>query len=184
MCGICGVVGVADEQLAHAMAGRLEHRGPDGQGIVALPARDGRPPVTLAHRRLSIIDPSERGAQPMAWPGGRFTITYNGEIYNYRELGRELEADGTVFSSDCDTEVLLAMYARHGAAALDRLNGIFAFAVWDAERGELFLARDRLGVKPLYYAEAGIALCSARRSKLCFRLSRRHHCAPSPCLTT
>ncbi|HEY3727739.1 MAG TPA: asparagine synthase (glutamine-hydrolyzing) [Solirubrobacteraceae bacterium] len=154
MCGICGVVGVADERLAREMADRIAHRGPDGEGVAVFEAGNG-PPATLAHRRLSIIDPTERGAQPMSWQEGRLTITYNGEIYNYRELKRELEAEGTRFRSDCDTEVLLALYARHGAGVLDRINGIFAFAIWDSERGELFLARDRLGVKPLYYAEIG-----------------------------
>jgi asparagine synthase (glutamine-hydrolysing) len=154
MCGICGVVGVADERLARDMAGRIAHRGPDGEGVCVFDAGNG-PPVTLAHRRLSIIDPTERGAQPMSWQQGRLTITYNGEIYNYRELKRELEAEGIKFHSDCDTEVLLALYARDGAGVLDRINGIFAFAIWDAERDELFLARDRLGVKPLYYAEVG-----------------------------
>jgi asparagine synthase (glutamine-hydrolysing) len=154
MCGICGVVGVADEAMAREMARRIEHRGPDGEGVSVFNGGAG-PPVTLAHRRLSIIDPTERGAQPMAWDGGRLTITYNGEIYNYRELKRELEADGVRFASDCDTEVLLALYAREGAGVLDRINGIFAFAIWDAERRELFLARDRLGVKPLYYAQVG-----------------------------
>jgi asparagine synthase (glutamine-hydrolysing) len=154
MCGICGVVGVADEALGVEMARTIEHRGPDGQGVAVFEPGDG-PGVTLAHRRLSIIDPTERGAQPMSWGDGRLTITYNGEIYNYRELKRELERDGVRFHSDCDTEVLLALYAREGAALLDRVNGIFAFAIWDRERRELFLARDRLGVKPLYYAEAG-----------------------------
>src|SRR5689334_7889221 len=108
MCGICGVVGVADEALAREMARRMAHRGPDGEGVSVFGGGTG-PPVSLAHRRLSIIDPTERGAQPMAWDGGRLTITYNGEIYNYRELKRGLEADGVAFSSDCDTEVLLAL---------------------------------------------------------------------------
>lgn len=154
MCGICGVVGCADDGLGREMADRIAHRGPDGEGVSVIEAGVG-PGVTLGHRRLSIIDPTERGAQPMTWDGGRLTITYNGEIYNYRELKRELEADGVQFRSDCDTEVLLALYAREGAGLLDRINGIFAFAVWDAERSELFMARDRLGVKPLYYAQTG-----------------------------
>ncbi len=155
MCGICGVVGRADEAVVVGMAESLAHRGPDGQGIRSFPGRDGSPPVVLGHRRLSIIDTSERGAQPMSYAAGRYWITYNGEIYNFRELRAELERDGFRFRSDCDTEVLLALYARDGARALDRLNGIFAFAVWDTELRELFLARDRLGIKPLYYAEAG-----------------------------
>src|SRR6266511_1120731 len=153
MCGICGVAGRMDEPLVRTMCEAIEHRGPDGWGVRGFEALEGRPPATLGHRRLSIIDPSERGAQPMATADGRFWVTYNGELYNFRELRSELEGGGISFRSDCDTEVLLAMYARHGAAMLDRLDGIFAFAIWDAELGELFLARDRLGVKPLYYAQ-------------------------------
>jgi len=150
VCGICGFVGREDVDLARAMAQTLAHRGPDGEGIQAFPARDGLPPATLGHRRLSIIDPTPRGAQPMR--RGRFWISYNGEIYNYRELRTELEAAGATFASDSDTEVLLALYEHHGEAMLPRLNGIYALAIWDAERHELFLARDRLGVKPIYYA--------------------------------
>ena len=152
MCGICGFVGTDDRPLIESMSTLLAHRGPDGSGIEVFPAADRSPPAALGHRRLSILDTSARGSQPMAH-GGRYWITYNGEIYNFRELRSELEADGFGFRSECDTEVLLAMYARHGEAMLDHLNGIFAFAIWDAARGELFLARDRLGVKPLYHAQ-------------------------------
>ena len=130
----------------------LAHRGPDGDGVRLFPPDDGGVPAALGHRRLSILDTSARGAQPMAYARDRYWITYNGELYNFRELRAELEAEGLKFASDCDTEVLLAMYARHGERMLDRLNGIFAFAIWDTESQELFLARDRLGVKPLYYA--------------------------------
>jgi asparagine synthase (glutamine-hydrolysing) len=130
----------------------LAHRGPDGDGVQLFPPDDGGVPAALGHRRLSILDTSARGAQPMAYARDRYWITYNGELYNFRELRAELEAEGLKFASDCDTEVLLAMYARHGERMLDRLNGIFAFAIWDTESQELFLARDRLGVKPLYYA--------------------------------
>jgi asparagine synthase (glutamine-hydrolysing) len=152
MCGICGFVGSDDERLVAAMTGLLEHRGPDGDGTRAFAAKDDRPPACLGHRRLSIIDPTPRGAQPMAWDG-RYWITYNGELYNFPKLRADLEHDGFRFRTGCDTEVLVAMFARHGPDCLRYLNGIFAFAVWDAERGELFLARDRLGVKPLYYAQ-------------------------------
>src|SRR5262249_47341960 len=107
------------------------------------------------HRRLKIIDLSARGANPMAYADGRYWITYNGELYNYRELRDDLRAQGFTFASECDTEVVLAMYARYGEAALDRFNGIFAFGIWDTHKRELFLARDRLGVKPLYYSEVG-----------------------------
>ena len=116
------------------MTRSLAHRGPDGEGVRAFASRDGGLPATLGHRRLAIIDPTPRGAQPMASADQRYWITYNGELYNFRELRAELERDGERFRSDCDTEVLLAMWARHGPAALDRLNGIFAFAIWDAER--------------------------------------------------
>jgi asparagine synthase (glutamine-hydrolysing) len=154
MCGICGFVGRDDERLVAAMTRLLEHRGPDGEGTLAFPSTDGHPPACLGHRRLSIIDPTPRGAQPMAW-NDRYWITYNGELYNFPELRAGLERDGFHFRTGCDTEVLVAMFARYGHDCLTHLNGIFAFAVWDAERGELFLARDRLGVKPLYYAQEG-----------------------------
>src|SRR4051794_41673394 len=126
------------------MTRSMAHRGPDGEGVRCFEASGRRPPAALGHRRLSIIDPTEHGAQPMSYGDGRWWITYNGEIYNFRELRRDLERDGFAFESDCDTEVLLAMYARDGERMLQRINGIFAFAIWDARRHELFLARDRL----------------------------------------
>ena len=153
MCGICGFAGRADDPLVLAMTERLAHRGPDGQGIRSFPSLDGAMPASLGHRRLSILDPGPRGAQPMCSHSRRFWITYNGEIYNFRELRGALVRDGHRFHSECDTEVVLEMYERHGAGMLERLNGIFAMAIWDSERGELFLARDRFGVKPLYHAE-------------------------------
>lgn len=152
MCGICGSVGSADPERIEAMCRVIAHRGPDGHGTEMFP-RGGRGtvPAALGHRRLAIIDPTPAGAQPMSYADERYWITYNGELYNFLELRRALEADGLRFRSDCDTEVLLAAYARWGPAMLDRLNGIFAFAIWDAEAEELFLARDPLGVKPLVY---------------------------------
>lgn len=153
MCGICGVVGREDEQLVRDMADTLAHRGPDGEGFRCFPARNGGPPASLGHRRLTIIDLSERGAQPMEYADGRYWIVYNGELYNFKELRADLEQDGYRFRSECDTEVLLAAYCKWGKAMLERLNGIFAFAIWDTDRHELFLARDRLGVKPLYYTQ-------------------------------
>jgi asparagine synthase (glutamine-hydrolysing) len=153
MCGICGFAGRADDRLVQQMTDTLAHRGPDGEGVQSFPSVDGTVPASLGHRRLSIIDPTPRGAQPMQSHSGRYWITYNGEIYNFRELRSGLVRDGKKFASDCDTEVLLALYERDGAAMLTRLNGIFAFAIWDTASGELFLARDRLGVKPLYYSE-------------------------------
>jgi asparagine synthase (glutamine-hydrolysing) len=165
MCGICGIAGSDDAPLVQAMTEVLVHRGPDGGGVRAFPSRDGRLPATLGHRRLSIIDPTERGAQPMSYGDGRFWITYNGELYNFRSLRRQLEREGFAFRTECDTEVLLAMYVRHGADMLHRLNGMFALAIWDAERCELFLARDRLGIKPLYYAEVDRTLVFASEVK-------------------
>lgn len=165
MCGICGFAGLEDEPLVRAMTETIAHRGPDGEGVRSFPSEDGRLPAALGHRRLAIIDPTPRGAQPMSYADGRYWITYNGELYNFPELKAELERDGFAFSTTCDTEVMLAMYARYGQGMLDRLNGIFAFAIWDAERHELFLARDRLGVKPLYYAEHDGALYFASEVK-------------------
>ncbi len=148
MCGIAGFVGPWTESLLAAMSRALRHRGPDGEGSF----HDSGAGIGLAHRRLSIIDLSDAAAQPMTSADGRFTITFNGEIYNYRALRGELERAGVRFRSESDTEVLLELFARHGGDCLDRLHGIFAFAVWDADRRLLFLARDHLGVKPLYWA--------------------------------
>ena len=146
MCGICGTVGRLSEFELEAMTRSMAHRGPDGEGIKVFP---GDVPAGFGHRRLAIIDPSPAGAQPMGYRD-RWWITYNGELYNFRELRRELEARGERFSTSCDTEVLLRMYVVYGSRMLERLNGIFAFAIWDDEEKRLFLARDRLGVKPLY----------------------------------
>lgn len=153
---MCGILGMFDrsgspvpEGVLRAMADKLAHRGPDGAGI----HMDGA--LGLGHRRLAILDLSEAGHQPMATPDGRYVISYNGEIYNFRELRKELEAAGRTFQSRCDTEVLLQAYAHWGRECLNRLNGMFAFAVWDRKTRELFLARDRYGIKPLYVAEFG-----------------------------
>jgi asparagine synthase (glutamine-hydrolysing) len=153
MCGICGIVNrdgePAPQAVLQRMTDALAHRGPDGEGIYT----DG--PAGLGHRRLAIIDLTPAAHQPMQTPDGRFVITYNGEIYNFRELRTELEALGHQFRSRSDTEVLLHMLARWGERALERLNGMFALALWDREKQELLLARDRYGVKPLYYAAIG-----------------------------
>jgi asparagine synthase (glutamine-hydrolysing) len=157
MCGIAGFLGVgfpaerAHEELA-AMAAALRHRGPDDGGFWA----DAPSGVGLCHRRLAIIDLSPLGAQPMRSPSGRFVITFNGEIYNYRELRRELTARGVRFRSESDTEVLLAAVEEWGLVrALKRSRGMFAFGLWDAAERVLWLARDRFGEKPLYYGQAG-----------------------------
>ncbi|MGE5505864.1 MAG: asparagine synthase (glutamine-hydrolyzing), partial [Actinomycetota bacterium] len=156
MCGIAGTT-AADPALLDAMAARLAHRGPDGRGTWS---GDG---VGLVHTRLAVIDLSPGGAQPMASPCGRFVVAFNGEIYNYRELKAELEAKGETFASSSDTEVLLRLLMRDGLDCLPRLVGMFAIALWDRERRELLLVRDRLGVKPLVWAglaDGGIAFAS------------------------
>ena len=151
MCGICGVVGEADEETTERMVEQLRHRGPDGAGARVFQ----KPPAALGHARLAIIDLSAAAAQPMSTEDGRFHITYNGEVYNFRRLRAELESEGHRFRSNSDTEVVLAAFARWGPRCLERFSGQFAFAVWDARDGTLFLARDRLGIKPLYYAADG-----------------------------
>lgn len=143
MCGISGF-NFKDEALVRRMVGVLTHRGPDGSGVFC---DDG---ISLGHDRLSIIDLSPLGAQPMKSGSGRLTIVFNGEIYNYRELREELRGSYQ-FKSQSDTEVILAAYEKWGALAVNKFNGIFALAIWDAGRKELFLARDHAGVKPLYY---------------------------------
>jgi asparagine synthase (glutamine-hydrolysing) len=149
MCGICGTVGRVNETELGLMTDVMAHRGPDGRGVRIFP---GWPPAGLGHRRLAIIDPTRAGAQPLRY-AGRWWITSNGELYNFRELRDDLEAKGENFRTSCDTEVLLRMFVVHGAKMLERLNGMFAFAIWDDQEKRLFLARDRLGVKPLYYTQ-------------------------------
>jgi asparagine synthase (glutamine-hydrolysing) len=147
VCGILGVVGQPIERDRVArMAATMRHRGPDAGGIVLW--EDG----ALAHRRLSILDPSAASNQPFVDSQDRAALVFNGEIYNYRELRKHLEARGHVFCTSSDTEVLLAGYLEWGERCVDRLNGMFAFAVWDYRRRLLFLARDRLGKKPLFFA--------------------------------
>ncbi len=148
MCGIAGTVGVETPDVVREMSGALVHRGPDDSGLFF----DGGALVALAHRRLSIIDVTSSGHQPMSNGGGRYEIVFNGEVYNFRELRKELEGSGHRFTSQSDTEVVLAAWSEWGDAALSRFRGMFAFAIWDREKRELFLARDRFGIKPLYYA--------------------------------
>jgi len=152
MCGIAGVCNWNGEpvptDLLKPMTDAIAHRGPDGEGAYS----DG--PVGLGHRRLAILDLSPTGAQPLATENGQHVIVYNGEVYNFRELKAELEGLGHRFRSRSDTEVVLHAYVQWGVKALDRLNGMFAFAIWDRENRELLLARDRYGIKPLYYFNA------------------------------
>ena len=154
MCGIAGTLDLhpgleAAEELTARMTDTLRHRGPDDAGML----EDG--PVTLGHRRLSIIDLSPAGHQPMPNHDGTAWLTFNGEIYNYIELRDELRELGRKCVTASDTEVLLAAYDEWGVEMLDRLNGMFAFAIWDNASSTLLLVRDRFGVKPLYYTSAG-----------------------------
>ncbi len=155
MCGINGLFAHAGGTVSRAeLLATRDHmfaRGPDGAG--AWYSADGR--VALGHRRLAIIDLSDAGAQPMATPDGRYTVVFNGEIYNHGELRGEMEARGERFTSHSDTEVLLRLYARDGAAMLPKLRGMFAFAIWDTLEQRLFLARDPHGIKPLYWSDTG-----------------------------
>src|ERR671930_156013 len=146
MCGICGVAspGGADPDRVAAMSATLVHRGPDSFGEYSDDT------VALAARRLSIID-LETGDQPIANEDGTLHVVQNGEIYNYRELRHELERRGHRFRTHGDTEVLLHLYEEYGDGFAERLRGMFAVAIWDAPRRRLLLARDRFGIKPLYY---------------------------------
>lgn len=151
---MCGIVGVLFRETGHSVSlttamQRLHHRGPDAQGNW----NDAH--ICLGHTRLSILDLSPLAHQPMSDRAGRFWITFNGEIYNYLELRQELADCGHTFISQSDTEVLLAAYIEWGTASLDKLRGMFAFAIWDRDRKILFLARDRVGEKPLYYWHDG-----------------------------
>jgi len=141
------------------MADRMRLRGPDAEGLWQSSG------VVLGHRRLAILDLDPRSTQPMHWSDGNLTIVFNGEIYNFRELRAELEAEGVAFRTTSDTEVLLALYARDRDRMLPRLRGMFAFAIWDARAHELFLARDPYGIKPLYYAQTQCGLVFASQVK-------------------
>ena len=154
MCGIAGVLTEGRSPLERrelsALASALAHRGPDGEGIWVSP--DGR--AGLVHRRLAILDTSELGHQPMHSADGRYTIVFNGEIYNFIELRQQLQQLGSVFHSDSDTEVILEAWRHWGLAMLPRFNGMWALAIRDNASGDLFLARDRFGIKPLLYTES------------------------------
>ena len=167
MCGIAGILAyrnvapAVDRSELVRMNERMAARGPDGSGLWM--AADQR--IGFAHRRLAIIDLSERGAQPMASADGTLTITFNGEIYNYRALRADLERKGYTFRTESDTEVLLQLYADRGPAMVEQLRGMFAFGLWDSRRRRLLLARDPLGIKPLYYADDGWTVRFASQAK-------------------
>ena len=152
MCGIAGLISFEPEERIAAMLRTIEHRGRDDEGVWTSEAIDdsGRRSC-LGHRRLAIIDTSKAGHQPMLSTDGRYALTFGGEIYNYRELREELQSKGHVFQTETDTEVLLTAFAEWGKECLPRLNGMFHFAVWDNHERTLTLARDHVGIKPLYY---------------------------------
>src|SRR5262245_31207091 len=162
MCGICGIFdrssGSADSVLLNRMMDVLQHRGPDGKG------RFLDREIGLGHLRLSIID-VQGGSQPIDNEDGQLQIIFNGEIYNFIELRTELEALGHRFKTRSDTEVIVHAYEQWGKDCVRRLNGMFAFALWDCARRELFLARDHLGVKPLYYVDTGTQILFAHEIK-------------------
>lgn len=192
MCGIAGIVGEVTPRLAAAsymMLNRLEHRGPDDHGWLAysrngLNKGKGKPPgdpaeVVLLHRRLSILDLSEGGHQPMTSGDGRYHIVFNGEIYNYVELRNELKQAGFSFHTESDTEVLLAAFEHWGPVCLQRLIGMFAFVILDSEKRKLLLARDFFGIKPLYYTKTPSSLAFASEIKVLLELPDiAHHVNP------
>ncbi|UCH81561.1 MAG: asparagine synthase (glutamine-hydrolyzing) [Nitrospiraceae bacterium] len=155
MCGIAGIVSFSGEQVRPAlleqMRDRMSHRGPDDSGIFVSENRM----VGLAHRRLTVIDLSEAGRQPMSNEDGTVWISFNGEIFNFPELKQTLIRQGHVFRSNCDTEVIIHLYEEHGTDCLEMLNGQFAFVIWDSVRNKVFGARDRLGIRPLYFSWIG-----------------------------
>ena len=167
MCGIGVIYSFAagadrvDRNELQRISSQMARRGPDGSG--AWISNDGR--LGMAHRRLAIIDLSDEAAQPMSTPDGRLTIVFNGEIYNYRALRLELIDDGAQLHTQSDTEVLLHLYARLGSAMLDRLRGMYAFAIWDARERRLFAARDPFGIKPFYYSTDGGVFRAASQVK-------------------
>lgn len=169
MCGIAGFVNWGSADVLDRMTSVQVHRGPDDGGTWLGQCHSGQT-VGLGSRRLAILDLSPAGHMPMQTNDGRFTIVYNGEIYNYPELRRQLEQQGVVFKSHCDTEAILCLYQRYGRDVLDELNGMFAFAIWDREREEMFLARDHFGIKPLYYCQRGSGLGFASEIKALLEL--------------
>ena len=155
MCSIAGIIDIEPEKHIRPMLASLEHRGRDDQGVwTSDPIDDYGRKVCLGHRRLAIIDPSPSGHEPMLSSDGRYVLTFNGEIYNYRELRKQLQSLGHRFMTETDAEVLLAAFAEWDHECVSRLNGMFAFAVWDNLDRTLSLARDHVGIKPLYYVHS------------------------------
>lgn len=158
MCGICGKISHGsepiNESLIKSMCASLAYRGPDDRGIYTTTRAigNGNPiHVGLGHQRLSIIDLSSAGRQPMSNEDGTLRVTFNGEIYNFKDIRAELQKKGHIFRSDTDTEVIIHLYEEEGLDAVKRLNGMFAFALWDEKLNRLWVCRDRIGIKPLVY---------------------------------
>ena len=164
MCGINGAINWGDNESLDRMTDIQAHRGPDDRGTWNRCSESGDR-VGLGSRRLSILDLTTAGHMPMSTSDGLLTIVYNGEIYNYPELRRELETKGHKFRSNCDTEAVLYLYREYGVDSVKRLNGMFAYAIWDEARRQLFLARDHFGIKPLYYCHQGNRLAFASEVK-------------------
>lgn len=175
MCGIIGAVNWGDSVTLARMNALQAHRGPDDSGVWQshLP---GGSSIGLGSSRLAILDLSPAGHMPMSLTDGSLTIVYNGEVYNYPQLRRELEAKGYVFRSGSDTEAILYLYKEYGPESVCRLNGMFSIAIWDAERQELFLARDHFGVKPLYYCHQGHRFAFASEVKALLQLPDAPRC--------
>jgi asparagine synthase (glutamine-hydrolysing) len=166
MCGIAGVVSARSSDFlsaaAERMAAAMSHRGPDSHGVACLGE------CLLVNTRLAIVDLSERGRQPMSNPEGTVWITYNGETYNAGELRKQLMERGHAFLSTTDTEVVLHLYEEYGEECVESLRGMFAFAIWDSRSHKLVLARDRVGIKPLYVARSGSQLVFGSELKTLF----------------
>ena len=164
MCGIFGCIGYIPQKHAETCLNTLAHRGPDGYGLWH--TND----VTLGHRRLSILDLSDTGKQPMSYAQDRYWITFNGEIYNFIEIRSDLEKRGHSFKGGSDTEIILAAYAEWGPECTAKFNGMWAFAIWDTEAKTLFISRDRFGKKPLFYAQIGDRFVFASEMKAIYPL--------------
>ncbi|MDA7546265.1 asparagine synthase (glutamine-hydrolyzing) [Alphaproteobacteria bacterium] len=169
MCGITGIFDTSGSQVSkktlQKMNDTIKHRGPDGEGLYI----EG--PIGLGHRRLAIIDLTLSGHQPMSSHDGRYIVSYNGEIYNFKELRSELKTRGYIFKSSSDTEVLLASFSEWGIKSVNKFNGMFAFAIWDKYKQELILVRDRYGIKPLYFTKKGPILIFASEIKAILKSS-------------
>ena len=178
---MCGIVGAVDnkglnEETLREMRDAMIHRGPDDAGLWISQNRE----VGLAHRRLSIIDLSEAGRQPMSDNEKRIWVTYNGEIYNFIGIRKELEGKGYKFKSKSDTEVIITAYKEWGTECLQKFNGMFAFGIYDDREKLIFLARDRIGKKPLYYIQNGDTTYFASERKALWRIGATNARAQEP----